>query len=178
LPLTGILLAIAGPLLVALAIGGLVGLFTVPFFTAALPRVHPRETGSAGGLLNAVLELIADCIARLRRTDPADTAAAVLAAWHGFGTAQPAGSLLAQDDPNDAILARHARAVLRTAAERLRAAPSLPYTDAVVEPVDGLAPERFRAVGDHLDVDLAVDPDTDPANAVRRTICPSPRSSR
>jgi MFS family permease len=53
--LAGILTAIAGPLLVALGIGGLgLGLFTVPFFTAALSRVRPQETGSAAGLLNAV----------------------------------------------------------------------------------------------------------------------------
>ncbi|GAA3141429.1 MFS transporter [Nonomuraea roseoviolacea] len=30
------------------------GLFTTPFFTAALSRVRPHETGSAAGLLNAV----------------------------------------------------------------------------------------------------------------------------
>ncbi|WP_433183950.1 MFS transporter [Actinoallomurus sp. CA-150999] len=30
------------------------GLFTVPFFTTALTRVRPHETGSAAGLLNAV----------------------------------------------------------------------------------------------------------------------------
>ncbi|MEQ4724008.1 MFS transporter [Nonomuraea sp. B19D2] len=39
----------------ALALGGLGnGLFTVPFFTTALSRVRPHETGSAAGLLNAV----------------------------------------------------------------------------------------------------------------------------
>jgi predicted MFS family arabinose efflux permease len=60
----GILLAIGcyhvlpayqGPLLGALAVGGAgLGLFTVPFFTTALSRVRPQETGSAAGLLNAV----------------------------------------------------------------------------------------------------------------------------
>lgn len=56
--LAGILTAIAGPLLVALGIGGLgLGLFTVPFFTTALSRVRPQETGSAAGLLNAVQQL-------------------------------------------------------------------------------------------------------------------------
>ncbi len=46
------------PLLPALAVGGLgVGLFTTPFFTSALRRVSPRETGSAAGLLNAVQQL-------------------------------------------------------------------------------------------------------------------------
>ncbi|TDV42244.1 MFS transporter [Actinophytocola oryzae] len=58
--LAGILLAIGWPrgLLGALALGGLgLGLFTVPFFTTALSRVRPQETGSAAGLLNAVQQL-------------------------------------------------------------------------------------------------------------------------
>ncbi|GAA2147958.1 hypothetical protein GCM10009727_50500 [Actinomadura napierensis] len=43
------------PLLGALAVAGAGnGLFTVPFFTAALSRVLSHETGSAAGLLNAV----------------------------------------------------------------------------------------------------------------------------
>jgi MFS family permease len=43
---------------VALAISGLgIGTFTVPFFTTALHRVRPAETGSAAGLLNAVQQL-------------------------------------------------------------------------------------------------------------------------
>src|SRR5262249_50865303 len=42
-------------LLPALAVAGAGnGLFTVPFFTTALSRVRPHETGSAAGLLNAV----------------------------------------------------------------------------------------------------------------------------
>jgi len=46
------------PLLGALAVAGLgVGLFTTPFFTAALAAVSPQETGSAAGLLNAVQQL-------------------------------------------------------------------------------------------------------------------------
>jgi EmrB/QacA subfamily drug resistance transporter len=46
------------PLLAALAVSGVgLGLFTVPFFTAALSRVKPHETGSAAGLLNAVQQL-------------------------------------------------------------------------------------------------------------------------
>jgi EmrB/QacA subfamily drug resistance transporter len=46
------------PLLGALAVAGLgVGLFTTPFFTAALHSVSPQETGSAAGLLNAVQQL-------------------------------------------------------------------------------------------------------------------------
>lgn len=56
--LAGILLAMAGPLPLALGIGGLgLGLFTVPFFTTALSVVRPQETGSAAGLLNAVQQL-------------------------------------------------------------------------------------------------------------------------
>ncbi|WP_328325151.1 MFS transporter [Kribbella sp. NBC_00382] len=56
---TGLLLIIAGlQLSVALGIAGLgAGLFTTPFFTAALHRVRPTETGSAAGLLNAVQQL-------------------------------------------------------------------------------------------------------------------------
>ncbi|MGW3653840.1 hypothetical protein [Streptomyces sp. NPDC000878] len=46
------------PLLIALAVCGVgQGLFVVPFFTAALHRVRPHETGSASGLLNAVQQL-------------------------------------------------------------------------------------------------------------------------
>jgi MFS family permease len=67
--LAGVLAAIAGyrstapgaypwPLLGALAVAGFgLGLFTVPFFTTALARVRPHETGSAAGLLNAVQQL-------------------------------------------------------------------------------------------------------------------------
>ncbi|MGH3431008.1 MAG: MFS transporter [Terriglobales bacterium] len=46
------------PLLIPLSVSGLgIGMFTVPFFTTALHRVRPRETGSAAGLLNAVQQL-------------------------------------------------------------------------------------------------------------------------
>ncbi|WP_369262319.1 MFS transporter [Streptomyces sp. R35] len=46
------------PLLAALAVCGVgQGLFAVPFFTTALHRVRPHETGSAAGLLNAVQQL-------------------------------------------------------------------------------------------------------------------------
>lgn len=66
--LAGILFAVAvyaggvvsypWPLLGALALCGLgMGTFTVPFFTTALQRVRPPETGSAAGLLNAVQQL-------------------------------------------------------------------------------------------------------------------------
>jgi MFS family permease len=44
--------------LAALGVCGVgLGLFTVPFFTTALARVAPQETGSAAGLLNAVQQL-------------------------------------------------------------------------------------------------------------------------
>jgi MFS family permease len=50
--------ALSWPFLAALADSGLgLGLFTVPFFSTALGRVSPRETGSAAGLLNAVQQL-------------------------------------------------------------------------------------------------------------------------
>lgn len=53
--LGGIVAGASGP---ALAVCGLgMGTFTVPFFTAALDRVRPHETGSAAGLLNAVQQL-------------------------------------------------------------------------------------------------------------------------
>ncbi|MFD5247841.1 MFS transporter [Amycolatopsis sp. NPDC058340] len=56
--LAGILPALGGTLPIALGIGGLgLGLFTVPFFTAALSVVRPQETGSAAGLLNAVQQV-------------------------------------------------------------------------------------------------------------------------
>ncbi|WP_442875905.1 MFS transporter [Amycolatopsis sp. NBC_01488] len=55
--LTGIL-AVAAGVTPALGLCGLgMGTFTVPFFTAALHRVRPHETGSAAGLLNAVQQL-------------------------------------------------------------------------------------------------------------------------
>ncbi|MET9260238.1 MFS transporter [Amycolatopsis sp. NPDC004079] len=51
-------IAVGWPLLLSLAIAGTgTGLFTVPFFTAALALVRPSETGSAAGLLNAVQQL-------------------------------------------------------------------------------------------------------------------------
>jgi len=51
-------LALDGARVGALAVCGLgMGTFTVPFFSAALDRVRPPETGSAAGLLNAVQQL-------------------------------------------------------------------------------------------------------------------------
>jgi EmrB/QacA subfamily drug resistance transporter len=52
------IVAVAAGVTPALALCGLgMGTFTVPFFTAALHRVRPHETGSAAGLLNAVQQL-------------------------------------------------------------------------------------------------------------------------
>jgi MFS family permease len=62
--LLGAIIAYAGAapggpeILAALGVCGIgLGLFTVPFFTTALARVAPHETGSAAGLLNAVQQL-------------------------------------------------------------------------------------------------------------------------
>lgn len=90
------------------------------------------------------LDLVVEAIARLQSTDPSDTAASLLAAWHGFGTAEAAGRFLAQDNVDDAVLARNTRPVMATVAVRLREAPSLPYTDEVIETVDSLIPDGFQ----------------------------------
>jgi len=104
-------------------------------------------------------------------TDPADTTAALLAAWHSFGTAQAAGTLLAQDNLDDATLARNTRPVFAAVIERLRAAPSLPYTDPVGETVDGLVPDGFQSGKAPIPVDDPdAEPDTSPAGAVRQSI--------
>jgi hypothetical protein len=78
-------------------------------------------------------------------TDPADTTAVLAAAWHGFCVAQASGSLLAHDNPGDALSARQTRPVFRTVTTLLLTAPSLPYTDPTVDLVDGLAPEFCQA---------------------------------
>jgi EmrB/QacA subfamily drug resistance transporter len=85
------------PLLAALAVGGLgLGLFTVPFFTTALRRVRPHETGSAAGLLNAVqqlggtlgIALLGSVFFRtLATTKAMPGAAALAAAQHAFWVA-------------------------------------------------------------------------------------------
>ncbi|MFI7680487.1 hypothetical protein HFP15_30975 [Amycolatopsis sp. K13G38] len=94
------------------------------------------------------LDLVVEAIARLQTTDPSDTTASLLAAWHGFGTAEAAGQFLAQDNVDDAVLARNARPVMAAVAVLLREAPSLPYTDEVVETVDGLVPDGFQIPAD------------------------------
>jgi hypothetical protein len=76
---------------------------------------------------------IAECIGRIRMTDPVDTPATLLAARHGFDTAAAAGALLAQDKPDDAVLARKPGAALPTSRDRLR--PGRPPT------------RRYRAYG-------------------------------
>lgn len=83
------------PLLGALAVSGVgLGLFTVPFFTAALSRVRPHETGSAAGLLNAVQQLGATLGIALLGTaffhdlaSPAGPGAAADAAQHALWVA-------------------------------------------------------------------------------------------
>lgn len=53
--LIGIVGYVVVPSAAMLAVSGLgLGTFTVPFFTTALHRVRPAETGTAAGLLNAV----------------------------------------------------------------------------------------------------------------------------
>lgn len=80
----------------ALALGGLgLGMFTTPFFSTALARVRPHETGSAAGLLNAVQQLggtlgVALLGTLFLRTGAAPTAlwtAAALLVANGFATA-------------------------------------------------------------------------------------------
>ncbi|WP_418155908.1 hypothetical protein [Actinoalloteichus caeruleus] len=54
------------------------------------------------------LDLVAEAIARLQTTDPSDTEASLLAAWHGFGTAKAANQFLARNNVDDAVLAPNA----------------------------------------------------------------------
>jgi hypothetical protein len=129
------------------------------------------SAGTAQG--RTALELIAEAIVRLRSTDLADTEAALLAAWHGFCTAQAAGGLLAQDNPDDAMLARNARPVMAAVASQLREAPSLPYTDQVTEIVHGLIPDDIQVSAEdqaivYYDPDQPVDHSA--AGVVRRAI--------
>lgn len=137
---------------------------------AALASIHVTNPSPAADTRTA-LELVAECVARLRMTDPADTAAVLLAGWHGFGTAQAAGTLLAQNSFDDAALARNTWPVFAAVIKRFQAAPSLPYTDPVVETVTGLVPDGFRPDQAHIPVDDPhAEPDTSPAGAVRRGI--------
>ncbi|MDT8913737.1 hypothetical protein [Amycolatopsis sp. PS_44_ISF1] len=119
----------------------------------------------------SALELIAVCVARLRITDPADTRASLLAAWHGFGTAEAAGRMLRDDNDEYAELARNATPVFEAVAVLMRRAPSMPYTDFVVENVSGLIPESHRPTDDSDQID---DPDMvadlSAASQVRRAI--------
>ncbi|MFC9235708.1 hypothetical protein ACFTZK_04455 [Streptomyces decoyicus] len=72
------------------------GLFAVPFFTAALRRVRPHETGSAAGLLNAAqqlgdtlgIALLGTIFLRTAADGPSEPARAVLnGARHAFWVA-------------------------------------------------------------------------------------------
>lgn len=67
------------------------------------------ETEAGARHKASALELIAECVVRLRMTDPTDTRASLLAAWHGFGIAEAAGRMLRDDNDEDAVLARNAR---------------------------------------------------------------------
>ncbi|MFI6444432.1 MFS transporter [Kitasatospora sp. NPDC050543] len=85
----------------ALALAGLgVGLFTPPFFTDALRRIHPQETGSAAGLLNAVQQLGGTLgvaiVGGLYLNGDGSGQAAGLSAQHALGAA---GALLAATVP-------------------------------------------------------------------------------
>ncbi|MET7299983.1 MFS transporter [Embleya sp. NPDC005575] len=85
----------------ALALAGLgVGLFTAPFFTAALRHVSPQETGSAAGLLNAVQQLGGTLgvaiVGGVYLTGDSSGQAAGLSAQHALATA---AALLAATAP-------------------------------------------------------------------------------
>jgi hypothetical protein len=119
------------------------------------------------------LELVAEAMVRVRLTDPTDTAASLLAAWHGFATAGAAGRHLAQDNLDDAVLAHNAAPVMAAMDALLREAPSLPYTDLVTETVNGLIPDGIPmpATGPEIvyhDPDQPVD--NSPAGLVRQAI--------
>jgi len=63
---------------------------------------------------------------QLQAADPADTAAALTAAWYGFAVAVTLGQFLARRDPDDAVAHRNALAVIARIVEVLQAAPSMP----------------------------------------------------
>lgn len=133
--------------------------------------VDVTETEAGARHKPSALELIAECVARMRMTDPTDTRASLLAAWHGFGTAEAAGRMLRDDNDEDAVLARNATAVFEAVAVLMRRAPSMPYTNFVVENVSGLIPEDHRPTDDSDQFD---DPDlvvgVSAAGQVRRGI--------
>lgn len=133
------------------------------------PPAAPQTPAPAAGAGTA-LEAIAESIAGLRATDPADTTVVLTATWRGFGVAQAAGSLLAHDNPGDALLARHTRPVFQTVTTLLLAAPSLPYSDSAVELVGGLAPAGCRPETYFPAIASDDVPDLSVAGAVRRGI--------
>jgi hypothetical protein len=63
---------------------------------------------------------------QLQAADPADTAAALTAAWYGFAVAVTLGQFLASRDPDDAVAHRNALPVIVRIVEVLQAAPSMP----------------------------------------------------
>ncbi|MGW1024528.1 MFS transporter [Streptomyces sp. NPDC002577] len=104
-------------LLIALtAVGTGNGVFTVPFFTTALSRVRPHETGSAAGLLNAVQQLgatlgtavLGTAFLRTIGVGAARAAGALHAAQVAFWLA--AGLLAATAMTASLMLGRHLRA--------------------------------------------------------------------
>jgi MFS family permease len=100
--------------LAALGICGVgLGLFTVPFFTTALARVAPHETGSAAGLLNAVQQLGATL----------GTAALGTVFLHGIGDHDPRTATAAVEQ---AFWAAMALTALTAVATLIMAAPGPP----------------------------------------------------
>jgi predicted MFS family arabinose efflux permease len=92
------------------------GLFTVPFFTTALARVAPHETGSAAGLLNAVQQLGATLgtaalgTVFLRGLDDHDPAAVEQAFWIALAlTALTAVAALIMGGPEHPIVGSRRR---------------------------------------------------------------------
>lgn len=94
------------------------GLLDHPLVSASwLATVHDvTETEAGARHKPSALELIAECVAWLRMTDPADTRASLLAAWHGFGTAEAAGRMLREDNDEYAVLACNAMPVFEAVA--------------------------------------------------------------
>lgn len=63
---------------------------------------------------------------QLQASDPADTAAALTAAWYGFAVAVALGQFLAVRDPDDAVAHRNALPIITRIIDVLQAAPSMP----------------------------------------------------
>ncbi|MEU6364143.1 MFS transporter [Streptomyces sp. NPDC046931] len=104
------------PLLPVLAVCGVgQGLFAVPFFTTALHRVRPHETGSAAGLLNAVQQLGATLgVALLGSVFFARGAGAAFAAAAGLLPAAGVAGVSMTSGPRGAGRRRAARRAARS----------------------------------------------------------------